>query len=210
MSPSTKTASARVRTPASGRSVTCDASSRLAAGTTSRPTCSLLADSATDSIPRVGWMSPSNETSPTAAVPLTASTGMCPQAAKTANATGRSKPEPSLGTSTGLRLMVIRLVGSGRPLLAVPERMRSLASRTAAPGSPTTVIPGRPGLACASTLTGTASNPTSANPQTAAIPTVRSRYLGEMRFHYRETYLRDQAPPPTTSVRCSRSFGLPA
>ena len=109
---------------------------------------------------------PSSDTSPTAPMSRTASAGRYPQAARVASATGRSKPEPSLGTSPGLRLMVIRRVGRGKPLEAAPERTRSLASRTAAPGSPTMVTPGSPLRACASTRTGTASMPTRANPHT--------------------------------------------
>jgi len=55
--------------------------------------------------------------------------------------------------------MVMRRVGSSIPLLAVPERIRSLASLTAAPGSPTIVMPGSPGRAWASTRTGIAFQP---------------------------------------------------
>ncbi len=143
----TRTASANDRTPATGTVLTSVAAAKPSMGVTSRFTPMLPALSATESIPLVGRTKPSSETSPTDPTSRTDSMGSAPHAARVASATGRSNPDPSLGTSPGLRLIVIRRVGRGNPLEAAPERMRSRASRTAAPGRPTMVTPGSPFLA---------------------------------------------------------------
>src|SRR5439155_9593904 len=79
-----------------------------------------------------------------------------------------SKPGPALRMSEGARLTVIRLSGNSKPELTSAARTRSRDSCTAASGRPTIVKDGRPGWMSASTVTGSASTPTSANVTTRA------------------------------------------
>ena len=72
----TMTASASDRTAATGILVTSMAAGRPSMGVINNPTPTAVADSATDSMPRVGRTTPSKDTSPTAPTSRTHSTGM--------------------------------------------------------------------------------------------------------------------------------------
>src|SRR5690554_1439886 len=81
---------------------------------------------------------------------------------------GRSNAGPSLRTSAGARFTVTRLGESGRPRRLSAARTRSRDSCTAAPGSPTMVKLGSPPLTSTSTVTRTASTPTTVAEATVA------------------------------------------
>ena len=66
---------------------------------------------------------------------------------------GRSYTVPSLRRSAGERLTVIRETGNLQPTLRMAARTRSLASLTAASGSPTSSKAGRPPARSHSTRT---------------------------------------------------------
>ena len=74
--------------------------------------------------------------SPTRPAPLP---GRTPSADSTDSAIGRSRREPSFRRSAGARLTVTFRPGKGSPELRTAARIRSSLSRTAPPGSPTTV-----------------------------------------------------------------------
>ena len=90
------------------------------------------------------------------------SRGIWCDAASTARAIGRSKPEPSLRRPAGARFTVIRCRGHSRPAAATLERTRCFASWHARSARPTIVKPGRPLSTFASTSTRRASRPTRA------------------------------------------------
>ena len=96
-----------------GRRPASDASGAEAAAQTRRWSPDLRAPSAAARTPPTGRTRPSSASSPTAATPIRPSYGIWPEAARIASAIGRSKPEPSLRSSAGARLTVIR---RGRPL----------------------------------------------------------------------------------------------
>ena len=74
-------------------------------------------------------------------------------AASTASAIGRSKPEPSLRSPAGARLTVRRVRGHSSSAEAMPLRTRCLASWQARSARPTIVNDGAPRCRCASTST---------------------------------------------------------
>ena len=88
--------------------------------------------------------------------------GIWREAASTASAIGRSKPEPSLRRSAGARLTVIRRSGHSSSAEVIPLRTRSLASWQARSARPTIANPGTPSWRCASTSTRRGSSPTRA------------------------------------------------
>ena len=88
--------------------------------------------------------------------------GSCCDAASSASAIGRSKPEPSLRSSAGARLTVIRPGGKLSSAAEIPLRTRSRASWQARSARPTIAKPGMPSRTCASTSTRRGSRPTSA------------------------------------------------
>jgi hypothetical protein len=99
------------------------------------------------------------------------------EAASTPSAIGRSKAAPTLRTSAGARLTVMRPSGNGKPELRMAVRTRSRLSRTVRSGNPTIVMPGRPGDTSTSTDTGTASMPHTAAARSLA-STGRDRAIG--------------------------------
>ena len=88
--------------------------------------------------------------------------GTCRDAASTASAIERSKPEPSLRRPAGARLTVIRFSGHSSCAEPMPLRTRCFASAQARSASPTIAKPGRPPSMCASTSTRRGSSPTRA------------------------------------------------
>ena len=76
--------------------------------------------------------------------PSTALAGSCSLATSTPMAIGRSRAAPPLRTPVGARLTVTRCRVHVRPLDSTAARTRSLDSRQAASGSPTTLKAGRP------------------------------------------------------------------
>ena len=89
------------------------------------------------SAPRTGLSSPSSESSPIDTRLATHSGGICPDAASSARAMGRSNPLPSFGSSAGARFRVIRAVGHSKPEFRIAACTRSFDSRTEASGRPT-------------------------------------------------------------------------
>ena len=120
------------------------------------------AASAQASAPGTGLSRPSSASSPTAAWPERRFAGICRDAASSARAIGRSKPDPSLRRSAGARLTVIRRRGHSSSALVMPLRTRSFASWQALSGRPTIENPGTPRCRWASTSTSRASRPTRA------------------------------------------------
>ena len=112
--------------------------------------------------PGTGRSRPSSASSPTAACPASEPGGSWRDAASTASAIGRSKPEPSLRRSAGARLTVIRRSGHSSSAEAMPLRTRSFASWQARSARPTIANAGTPRWRCASTSTRRGSRPTSA------------------------------------------------
>ena len=84
------------------------------------------------------------------------------EAASNASAIGRSKPEPSLRSSAGARLTVMRPVGKLSSAAEIPLLTRSRASWQARSARPTMAKPGMPSRTWASTSTRRGSSPTSA------------------------------------------------
>ena len=74
---------------------------------------------------------------------------------------GRSKPVPDFLRSLGARLTVACRRGISKPQLLRAQRILERASSTAESGMPTMVMPGMPPESSTSTVTGTASMPTS-------------------------------------------------
>ena len=91
-----------------------------------------------------GRSRPSSASSPTAAWPASASRGIWRDAASTASAIGRSKPEPSLRSPAGARLTVIRRSGQFSSADAIPLRTRCFASWQARSARPTIANAGTP------------------------------------------------------------------
>ena len=85
-----------------------------------------------------------------------------PRRGEDADGDGQVIGGPTLRRSAGARLTVRRWLGKKRPLLVMAERTRSLLSRTAASGRPTTVIRSSPLAMSTSTWTGRASRPMTA------------------------------------------------
>src|SRR3712207_8498555 len=112
------------------------ASCALAFGNTRRPRSSDLAPSAIERAPLTPRSPPSSESSPTTPAPTNFSAGKEPEAARIANAIGRSKATPSLRRFAGARLTITFLVGNLYPLFEMATRTLSLASCTAASGRP--------------------------------------------------------------------------
>ena len=102
------------------------------------------AASAHASAPGTGRSRPSSASSPSAACSARRSAGSCRDAASTASAMGRSKPEPSFRRPAGARLTVMRRSGHSSSALAMPLRTRSFASWHALSGSPTMANAGTP------------------------------------------------------------------
>ena len=67
-----------------------------------------------------------------------------PFASRMPSAIARSSTGPSLCMSAGARFTVIRAVGAADRLFAIAVRTRSIDSRTAVSGRPTSVVPGSP------------------------------------------------------------------
>ena len=129
------------------------ASLAFAAGSIRQDTPFSRAAIAMDSAPRTVSTSPESDNSPTAARPPSASRSMIPQDAMIASAMGRSYAGPSLRTSAGERLIVMRATGKLRRQLAMAARTRSRLSLTAASGRPTSSNMGIPSTVNASTVT---------------------------------------------------------
>ena len=119
--------------------------------------------SATARVPWHGRTSPSSESSPNSACVSSSSLGICPLAARTAQASARSNPGPIFGMSAGAKFAVIRLAGNSKPEFNTAARTRSRASRTAASARPTIVNAGSPALMSTSTLTARAWSPSIVN-----------------------------------------------
>ena len=151
--------SSRVPTPATSMPGTADASSSFPSGTKSRVLPSARQLMASAIAPRTGRTDPSSPSSPTKADRASATGGTWPNAARRATAIGRSKPDPDLGRSAGARLTVMRRGGSPSPVWARAAKTRSLPSRTAPAGSPTTVKMGSPFWTFTSTRTDCPSTP---------------------------------------------------
>ncbi len=90
--------------------------------------------------------------SPRNATPSMDAAGTTPAALRMATAMPTSKPLPRLGRLAGDRPTVIRRCGHCSRLLMTAARIRSLASRSAVSGRPTSSSPGRPFWMSASTL----------------------------------------------------------
>jgi hypothetical protein len=138
--------------------------SRAPAGPrTSMSSPAFLVASATARVPWLARTSPSSESSPKRAWVSSSSLGICPLAASTPHASARSNPGPTLGTSAGARLAVMRRAGNSKPELSTAAWTRSRASRTAASARPTIAKAGRPGRISTSTLTARAWSPSIVN-----------------------------------------------
>ena len=98
--------------------------------------------------PRTGRTRPDSSNSPITITGVSSAQSAC----NTARAIGRSNPLPSFFWSAGLKLISIRSCGKGKSELLIAVRIRSRASFTADPGSPTISIIGRPRRKSASTL----------------------------------------------------------
>ena len=90
---------------------------------------------------------------------MTRSRGICPDAPRIASAIGRSKPDPTLRSSAGARLTVIRRRGHSSSAEAMPLRTRSFASWQARSARPTIAKLGIADWRCASTSTRRGSSP---------------------------------------------------
>jgi len=150
----------RFRAPRTRSPLTARVSARFDSGTI-RPSSdgSLRHRRATGRTPRTGLTVPSRPSSPTYAQRLLRLPGRCPAPASTATATGRSKAAPSLWTSAGARLTVMRRPGTRNPSCAAADRNLSLQSRAADGASPTIPIIGVPRRIATSTRTRSASSP---------------------------------------------------
>ena len=93
---STSATSCSEATATTSTSSTSAASRARATGTTIRDRPCARVPCATASAPRIGRSSPVSESSPANTQPSTCSRSTCPLAARTAIATGRSKPGPIL------------------------------------------------------------------------------------------------------------------
>ena len=148
--------------------LTTAASAALPAGTRRRGTPRRRQCSATGSTPRIGRMWPSSESSPMA-IEFSMSPGLrMPVAERMPSAIGRSKAAPSLRSSAGARLIVMRSTGNSSPAFRIAARTRSRLSRTVESGRPTVVKDGRPGATSTSTKTSAASMPKTVAERTRA------------------------------------------
>ena len=135
----------------------------LAPGTSSARSPRRRALCATASTPATGRTAPSSPSSPMAAARGRARSRLWPVAQSKARAIGRSNAGPSLRTSAGARLTVMRREGNSKRELTIAVRTRSRLSCTAASGSPTMVKAGAAATTSASTATGWPSRPVSAS-----------------------------------------------
>ena len=192
------TASARWRTR-TGSTPASAASAADSDGHSSRSSPILRAPSATASTPPTGRSRPSSASSPTDACRSSSSRGTCRDAASTASAIGRSKPEPSFRSSAGARLTVTRRRGNSSSADAMPLRTRSRASFSALSASPTIANDGTPSWMCASTSTRRGSRPTSAwvTARASTTPTLRSEALRQGAVFYAR---RRRSPATSTSA----------
>ncbi len=120
------------------------ASAALAWGTATRRNPRPAAAATAGSTPRTGRSWPSRPSSPRNATPSMDAVGTTPAALRMATAIPASKPLPRLGRLAGDRPTVIRRCGHCSRLLMTAARIRSLASRSAVSGRPTSSSPGRP------------------------------------------------------------------
>ncbi|MDR8960418.1 hypothetical protein FEP79_02786 [Burkholderia multivorans] len=103
--------------------------------------------------PRIGRSAPVSDSSPANSRPASASTGICPLAARMPSAIGRSKRPDSFGRSAGARLTVMRRTGNSNPQFCSAARTRSRLSRTSRSGRPTIENDGNPLARWTSTVT---------------------------------------------------------
>ena len=92
------------------------------------------AAAAIGSTPRAVWMPPSSDSSPSSRMSAMSRRVMCPAAARTPSAIGRSNDEPALRMSAGARFTVTRCGGNSNPEFRIALRTRSRLSRTLASG----------------------------------------------------------------------------
>ncbi len=128
----------------------------------------LAAASAASNTPATLVSEPSSDSSPSTVYSPSSSAGRTSIAANRANAIGRSKWLPSLTTSAGARLTVIRLGGRARPRAPRAARTLSRDSATALSGSPTTVNAGNPEAIVTWVSTSMTSTPWNATVRTRA------------------------------------------
>ena len=117
---------------------------------------------AAGSAPMTGLRRPSSDNSPSDTASATSSAGMISRAASIAKAMARSKCEPILGTSAGIKFMVMRLDGSAMTIALRAALILSFASDTALSGKPTIVNCGNPGIIAHSTVISRGSKPSKA------------------------------------------------
>ena len=160
------TTSARDAAPTTCSPSTWAASRALGAGTTTPSRPLRAASIATDSTPGVGMSSPLSDSSPANAYRARNVEGTWAVAASTPMATGRSRPGPSFRRLPGARLTTTRRNGHSSPAPSTAGRIRSVASRTAAPGSPVRVSDGSPRPTWASTVTRWPPTPSTVTPST--------------------------------------------
>ncbi len=96
------------------------------------------------STPRVAWIDPSRDNSPSSTVSAISRRSTMPDAARMPRAIGKSNEEPALRTSAGARLTVMRCGGNSKPELRMALRTRSRLSLTLVSGRPTIVNDGKP------------------------------------------------------------------
>ena len=126
------------------------------------------------STPRVGWIDPSSESSPSSTQSAISRRSTTPCAARMPSAIGRSNDAPAFRTSAGARFTVMRWAGNSKPELRIALRTRSRLSRTLASGRPTIVKPGNPNDTSTSTWTGQASMPKTAAVRRLASISIRT------------------------------------
>ena len=112
--------------------------------------------------PLIGRISPVRASSPMTKQRSSRGNSARSAAATIPTAIGRSKLGPSFLISAGARLIVVRSRGQRKPLFEIAVVTRSLLSRTAASGRPTTMTTGLPEPVLTSTSTWMASTPCSA------------------------------------------------
>ena len=125
----------------------------------------LMAEGRTAVTPRI---SPESASSPINSYWCRRSKGIWPEAARIPIAMAKSKRLPSLGSSAGARLIVIRRAGNSKCALIMALRTRSLLSLTAVSGRPTMWNAGNPLDRWTSTETEGASTPSFARVCTTA------------------------------------------
>lgn len=111
---------------------------------------------ATDRTPCTALTQPSRESSPKNTKRSGSLAWISSLARSIPTASGKSRDVPSFRKSAGERFTVIRLPEAANPALRILETTRSLDSRTALSGNPTSVKPGSPAEESTSTFTGIA------------------------------------------------------